>query len=378
MTSLSATSSLPPCPEVARALAEHREPGVPELCEGLREILDASGSGAPLVEVERIKRGVYRILTGRGNGRRALVVKRHRPALAQADRLVLERWLPALGMEARSPRLLGAAAEREGRFVWHVYEDFGRDTLAVHPEAPHVEAAMDLLAELHTRAAGHAILPEVRWHGRDHGLPFLTSSLRDAIALLTELASPDAVGRGSGELAAACTRLLERLHRLNEEVPRWARLIEEAAGADTLLHGDLGPKNVFVPRAGEGVPARLIDWDHVGVGPGSFDVSTFLYRFPRERRPEILRSYRAAMGRRGRHLPEDGELNLLFYFAESARCAHCVGWPAIALLREGAPWGRVELVEVDRWFQSLAPPLPEEHSGPRRRTRAPEGRMHGC
>src|SRR2546430_11660755 len=54
--------------------------------------------------------------------------------------------------------------------------------------------------------------------------------------------------------------------------------MDEAGGPDTLLHGDLGPKNIFVALASDGPCARLVDWDHVGVGPAGYDVSTLLYQ----------------------------------------------------------------------------------------------------
>src|SRR5437867_11346188 len=80
------------------------------------------------IRLERLKQAVYRVRVGDGPGR-ALVLKRHTPTIAQIDRLVAERWLPVLGFKDRCPQLLAAAAEREGRWVWHVYEDLGHDNL---------------------------------------------------------------------------------------------------------------------------------------------------------------------------------------------------------------------------------------------------------
>jgi len=37
----------------------------------------------------------------------------------------------------------------------------------------------------------------------------------------------------------------------------------EDAGPETLLHGDLWPKNVFLSTTDGAQRARLIDWDHV-------------------------------------------------------------------------------------------------------------------
>ena len=103
----------------------------------------------------------------------------------------------------------------------------------------------------------------------------------------------------------------------------------------------------------EGPRARLIDWDHVGVGPFSYDLSTFLFRFPAAQRPRILERYRNAVSRAGSWLASPPNLDLLFDTAERARYANRVIWPVRALLQEHADWGFPELAEVERWFQAL-------------------------
>jgi len=45
--------------------------------------------------------------------------------------------------------------------------------------------------------------------------------------------------RTVAEHIALRDRLLERMHRLRDEQPRRARLMEELGGPDALLHGDL-------------------------------------------------------------------------------------------------------------------------------------------
>jgi len=339
---------------LGQLLEESREPGATELCELLHRMLaDAAGSDEA-IHVEQLKKAVYRLRIGSGPGR-ALVLKRHSPAIAQTDRLVVERWLPALGLVDRCPRLLATAAQREGHWVWHIYEDLGSETLADRREPQCLESAIALIAELHTRGAGHPLLPEVRWHGRDHGVHFFTANLRDSIAALEGLAALR--GNARRELTTVRPRLLERLYRLREEAPRRTRLMEEAGGPDTVLHGDLWPRNVFVSMTADGPRARLIDWDHVSVGPLGYDVSTFLYQSPAEERSWILRHYREAVARAGCRLPTNGELNVLFHTAETARCANCILWPAMALLNDGAEWGVAALVEIERWFEALRPPL---------------------
>ena len=133
----------------------------------------------------------------------------------------------------------------------------------------------------------------------------------------------------------------------------------QEAGPETLLHGDLWPQNVFVCAA-DGVPrARLIDWDHVGVGLFSFDLSTFLYRSAAEERLWLLDRYRAAAERAGRRLPGTEELNLLFHTAESARFAHSILFDALAVLNDGAGWAIERLMDYARWLETLRPPLAE-------------------
>ena len=125
-----------------------------------------------------------------------------------------------------------------------------------------------------------------------------------------------------------------------------------AAGAVVVVEPEL-----IVSEAEQGLRALLIDWDHVGVGPISYDLSTFLYRFPPQDRQWILNCYQEAVGRVSWRLPCARDLNLLFETAESARYANRAIWPAIALLQERAEWGFDELAAVEQWFELLEPVL---------------------
>ena len=69
--------------------------------------------------------------------------------------------------------------------------------------------------------------------------------------------------------------------------------------------------------------------------------------------------YRAAAERAGRPLPGTAELNLLFHTAESARCAHCILFDAMAVLNDGAAWAIGEIMDYERWLEKLRPPLAE-------------------
>jgi hypothetical protein len=141
---------------------------LPELRTVLQELFSGSGSTARVIGQQRLKRSVYRVQLEANGGVRSVVLKRLAPGLAQRNQLVATRWLPALGLGDSGPALLAVAAERSGRCVWHIYENLGDRTLAAGDADPRqIEAAVALIAQLHTRSAGHALLPECRVYGGD-------------------------------------------------------------------------------------------------------------------------------------------------------------------------------------------------------------------
>jgi aminoglycoside phosphotransferase (APT) family kinase protein len=182
-------------------------------------------------------------------------------------------------------------------------------------------------------------------------MAYFMTSVGDAIAVLETL-------QGAGmeaprQFAGAPARLLERLRGLLADAPRRAAIFEEAAGPETLLHGDLWPINAFVDTTRDGLRARLVDWDRVAVGSFSYDLSTLLFRFPSPARPQILERYRRAVACAGWRLAGPADLNVLFDTAERARYANYLVWPVLSLIQERAAWGFPELAEVERWFISL-------------------------
>jgi len=340
---------------VGDVLEARGEPGWAELGEALRALLDGAHPAVRVIGVQQLKAKVYRLQLHAGAPWSSVVVKRLEPAVAQRTRLVAQRWLPALGLGDGCARLLCVAGDRAARLVWHVYEDLGDDTLAARPTPDRVRATVDLVAELHTGAARHQVLPDVRRYGEGFGIQYFTANVADATAALEGLAASGI--EPPAEHAGVTARLLERLRDLTADTPRRAQAFERAAGPDTLLHGDLWTINAFIAETAggtEGGPqARLVDWDKVGVGPFSYDLSTFLFRFPPAERPWVLEYYRKAVARAGWRLAPARELQLLFDTAERARYANRVIWPALALLQERADWGFPELAEVERWFREL-------------------------
>jgi len=342
------------------ALEQSGESGAAELSEALRDMLDGANPARCGVRLTQLKARVYRLEITNGPSR-SVVLKRLDPTVAHRTRLVTERWLPALGLGDGCARLLGTAAERRGDGVWHVYEDLGDETLATNPTQECVGATVDLVAELHTRAARHPVLPEVRRYTTNLGVEYFTANVRDAIAALEALAAAGI--EPPPEHAQVAPRLLERLYRLSADGSRRARVFDEAAGPDTLLHGDLWPINAVVATHAARPRVRLVDWDRLGVGPFSYDLSTFLFRFPPDQRPGIVEQYRRAVERAGGRLAPTEQLHLLFDTAERARYANRIIWPALALVQERAAWGFPELAEVERWFRALDRAAPSDGGG---------------
>jgi Phosphotransferase enzyme family len=332
-------------------------PGVGALRRVLEDLLGGPEANGRLIGQAQLAPEVCRVRFA-ANGRTAsFVVKRLGPGVARRNQLLAERWLPAVGLSRCGPPLRGAAAEPTGRSVWHVYEDLGDCGLDERsPDPVRVEPAVQVIARLHTRFAGHALLPECRLHGGDLGAAFYASSVRDAIHSLEALRSP-AVDLSPAQ-SALRDRLLERVRRLLQEEPERTQLLREFGGPETLLHGDLWPKNVLVLSTRGQMEARLIDWDRAGVGPVSYDLSTFLGRFPTGERLWILDLYRQCVGRAGWDLPPVGVLNRLFDTAECARLANCIIWRALAVWESQAEWAFHDLASLEEWLGALQPVLP--------------------
>lgn len=355
------------------------QPGLSELRVIVQELLGGSEVSGRLIDEQKLLRSrVYRLRFEVEGDLRSLVVKRFSPDRAQREQLVVQRWLPAVGLAQNGSPLIAMAAERTGQYVWHVYEDLGdctldactsglacidavRDrgflsSLAISPDPERIEVTVKLIAEIHARFAGHALLGECRLYGGDLGSHFYSSNVTDAIRCLESIVPPDF--DLPFERLALRDRLLQRMYELLDQQSYRAQLLQEYGGADTLLHGDLSIKNTLVFPTETGLEARLIDWDHMGVGPVSYDLSNFLVQFPIQDRWRILDRYQEAMVRPEGYCLSISTWNELFETAEYARLANSVIWPAIAYLETQPDWAIDELAQLDKWFEMLEPVLP--------------------
>jgi len=330
--------------------------GRSELARAVAQALSGKGP-ATLVARETLKPRVFRLRFLIDGRERSLVAKRMSPEHARRNQLAIRRWLPEVGLGGLAPGLRGVAAAPDGSWVWQVYEDLGPWELERGtPDPDRVAAVVREVATLHARFASHPVLAECRLHGENRDPSHLGTMVRDAIRALERL-RPQHLAPGTAA-AEVRDRLLARLYRLHAEAPARARALSEWGGPETLLHGDLWTSNAFAEPVEGGFRVRLIDWDRTGVGSASYDLSAFLLRFPPGERDGIVALYRRAVGEAGWHMPGRRELNHLFETAEFARYANRAIWPALALLRDGAPWGLDELLAVEGWFRALTPVLP--------------------
>jgi aminoglycoside phosphotransferase (APT) family kinase protein len=313
------------------------------------------------LEVRELRRGarVCRVRVADGRAAWSVIVKRLPLSRAHRSTLATQRWLPAIGLRHSAPALLGAVAPPGAAWVWHLYEDTGAVTLHDRrSERRAVDAAVGLIAGLHVRAARHPLVPECRAEGQDYGFYDFLTGVEDARRLLDML--QDAGSGRTSERARVKDALRAHLDALLADAPRRGALFRDAAGPETMLHGDLWTTNVAVSDGRGGSPVRLIDWDRAGAGPLTYDLSTFLLRFPPAERRSVLASYRDALERGGWRLPPEAELNVLCDTAECARYADRIVECAIAILQDGAEWAHDVLAEVLRWFEALAPVIPEQ------------------
>jgi hypothetical protein len=325
----------------------------PALRRLLREML--GGGSVRVVGCERLKPHVERLRLRVDGTARAIVVKRSRTDAAQRNRLVAQRWLPAVGLEDVGPPLLAVIAERDGEHAWQVHAELpGRPLAGGYAPREHVEAAVHAIARVHTALADHPLLAECRLWGGDRGMPFYAGNVRDAIR---GLSSP-ALERAGPDIAAPRDALLVRLARLAEQETSRARIAAACAAPETLVHGDLWPSNAIVARHAGTIRVRFVDWDEAAAGPAESDLATLLLRFAPSERRGVLDAYRDAVRRMaGWELAAERELVVLLETAAYARLASLLVWTVAAAAEGDARWLPARLHETGRWLDDVKPVL---------------------
>ncbi|HSE07814.1 MAG TPA: aminoglycoside phosphotransferase family protein [Nocardioidaceae bacterium] len=312
------------------------------------DTLSGNGHRVQVAEAVTIRRDVYRLALD-GARYPSVVVKRVPSLRSQLEHRVIDRWLPAVGLDGFGPPRLVAVGEPDGRHTWHVYDDLGPHGLDRNDvDEDSIVAAMDKVAELHAEFARHAMMPEPRYAAFDMGVHYYVKSVRDALRSVQLLRPP--VVPMSDEDEALRDRLLDLLTGLVDDEANRLRLLHHQAGPETLVHGDLTRANVFVMSENGRRRVRLIDWDRCGVAPAGFDISTHLAYYEEPERRVVHESYSAAMAARGFAFPSDLDWDLLVSTFEAGRLANQIIWVALGI-QEGNGW---TFAELSAWLGKLA------------------------
>jgi hypothetical protein len=119
-------------------LEKAHQPALSELRGLLQQVLASYGSGARLVEEQKLRRSrVYRLRFEVDGQSHSVIAKRFWPSRGLRERAALTRWMPAVGLGAHVPKLLGTA------------------TLLVHSSKPDRRSwALDLYRAAVRRQAG--------------------------------------------------------------------------------------------------------------------------------------------------------------------------------------------------------------------------------
>ena len=262
----------------------------------LREALvETFGTGVRATErlrVEKLDGRAYRVELETSE-HHSVVLKIFRVLRARRNELVLNRWLPAVGLSHLAPRLLAVAPGPDDSSVWHVYEDCGDVTLADREDPGSIRSALRAIGRVHAAFVEHPLLEEITTQGKPPGnyffdTPELHESVRASVERLN--ASKDVPRSDTIANLADCLAALAPVFANTAPI----------SGPQTLLHGDLYPSNIVVSNGAHGddeaaCSARLIDWDRAGIGPFLFDLAFIVGELAPEGRQLALSAYRESM-----------------------------------------------------------------------------------
>jgi ATP-binding cassette subfamily B protein len=309
----------------------------PDAFKYLQEAVGLSGDSR-IVASSRIKSNVYRLDFEPGPPDR-VIVKRLGLHHSRRERLLTTRWLPDVGLSDIGPPRRAIIPDPGGSDMWHIYEDLGEWSLDRDENLGRAHKAVEMVAALHAGFAKSPLLPEVRFASGDLGDYFYIFSVAEALRLLDMITNSDEFPHDARGLIEGLIRELEVLYSDNER----REALKAWAGPETLVHGDLTRRNVFVMPGNLSDAVRLIDWDHAGVGPAVFDLSTLLRYYPPRLRESIRVHYSDAMASHGFPFDAGIDWDLLCDSLEAGRLANCIIWNAIDFLQTRSPWALKEL-----------------------------------
>jgi hypothetical protein len=236
-------------PAVRAWLRLHPRARRPGLIEVLKPHRTLDGSDWER-RVRQHKWSVFR-LHGMLSGQRAVVAKYCSRATAEVEQLIYERVIPEIGVSAAD--LLGVSVEDEDA-RWLFLSDEG-DMRWSPNDRDQRRLFTDWVATMHERSAGHPAIAQLPDRGADHYFRLLRIA-RERMS------------------SAKLPGLRAAIDALAALEARWSAVTEQSrALPETLVHGDLVPKNIRL-RSGEVFRAIVpLDWETAGVGSPAADLA---------------------------------------------------------------------------------------------------------
>jgi ATP-binding cassette, subfamily B, bacterial len=208
------------------------------------------------------KRGVYR-LEGAGPGGAPVIAKICRRKIADVESVVYEELLPHMPMP--SLRYHGKLEDEDRQHAWLFLEDAGGEEYwPAEPEHRRLAASWLATVQLHAPALLRSDLPD---RGPRHYLIHLLNAREEIARQL----------RRRTDTADGAVVLADLLFKLDLLESRWSELAGFCETLpQTLVHGDLVPKNLRVMRNGRGTGLAIFDWETAGLGVQAPDLAQLL------------------------------------------------------------------------------------------------------
>jgi ATP-binding cassette, subfamily B, bacterial len=209
------------------------------------------------------KRGVYR-LEAAGPGETPVIAKICKRKTAEVEISVYEELLP--GLPVPSLRYYGNVPDQDRQHCWLFMEDAGTERYS--PSDPeHRRVAARWLATVQLHAEEFVDTSDLPDRGPRHYLVHLFNA-REEIG--RHLRRPATAADGPGVLA-------DLLYKLDTLESHWSELSAFCATLpDTVVHGDLVPKNLRILDDRDGPGLAIFDWETTGLGVQAPDLAQLL------------------------------------------------------------------------------------------------------
>ena len=209
------------------------------------------------------KRGVYR-LEGAGPEGETVIAKVCKRKTAEVEDAVYDDLLPRLPMPSLA--YYGMLRDADRQHCWLFMQDAGDERYSP-AQTEHRRLAGRWLATLQLHAGDFVRTSSLPDRGPRHYLVHLLNARE-------EIARHERREGGTTEGGRALADLLSKLDVVES---RWAELTAVCETLpDTVVHGDLVPKNLRIIRGGQGVGLAVFDWETAGVGVQAPDLAQLL------------------------------------------------------------------------------------------------------